>query len=42
MTMVDVPAAVHIGADELPFVDIGDGSTPAPIGTKPFSAIRRF
>ncbi|KZS63365.1 2,4'-dihydroxyacetophenone dioxygenase family protein [Mycobacterium ostraviense] len=26
MTMVDVPAAVHIGADELPFVDIGDGS----------------
>lgn len=26
MTMVDVPAAVHIGADELPFVDVGDGS----------------
>ena len=26
MTTVDVPAAVHIGADELPFVDIGDGS----------------
>lgn len=26
MTVVDVPAAVHIGADELPFVDIGDGS----------------
>lgn len=25
MTMVDIPA-VHIGADELPFVDIGDGS----------------
>jgi 2,4'-dihydroxyacetophenone dioxygenase len=26
MTQVDVPTAVHIGADELPFVDIGDGS----------------
>jgi 2,4'-dihydroxyacetophenone dioxygenase len=26
MTMVDIPGAVHIGADELPFVDIGDGS----------------
>ena len=26
MTTVDVPSAVHIGADELPFVDIGDGS----------------
>ncbi|QUR69137.1 2,4'-dihydroxyacetophenone dioxygenase family protein [Mycobacterium spongiae] len=26
MTIVDVPAAVHIGADELPFVDVGDGS----------------
>ncbi|MBX9640028.1 MAG: 2,4'-dihydroxyacetophenone dioxygenase family protein [Mycobacteriaceae bacterium] len=26
MTTVDLPAAVHIGADELPFVDIGDGS----------------
>jgi 2,4'-dihydroxyacetophenone dioxygenase len=26
MTTVDVPTAVHIGADELPFVDIGDGS----------------
>lgn len=24
--MVDVPAAIHVGADELPFVDIGDGS----------------
>ena len=26
MTTVDVPTAVHIGADELPFVDIGDGT----------------
>ena len=26
MTMVDIPGAVHIGAEELPFVDIGDGS----------------
>jgi len=26
MTTVDVPTAIHIGADELPFVDIGDGS----------------
>ena len=26
MTTVDVPTAVHIGADELRFVDIGDGS----------------
>ena len=26
MTTVDVPTAVHIGADELPFVDIGDGN----------------
>jgi quercetin dioxygenase-like cupin family protein len=26
MTMVDIPGAVHIGVDELPFVEIGDGS----------------
>ena len=26
MTTVDVPTAVHIGADELPFVDIGGGN----------------
>lgn len=26
MTMVDIPGAVHIGAAELPFVEIGDGS----------------
>lgn len=26
MTMVDIPAAMHVGADELPFVDVGDGS----------------
>jgi 2,4'-dihydroxyacetophenone dioxygenase len=26
VTTVDVPTAVHIGADELPLVDIGDGS----------------
>ena len=27
MTAIDIPTAIHIGADELPFVDIGDGST---------------
>ncbi len=27
MTMVDIPRALHRGEDELPFVDIGDGST---------------
>lgn len=26
MTMIDIPAAVHIGADDLPFVDVGGGS----------------
>ncbi|OBK75488.1 2,4'-dihydroxyacetophenone dioxygenase family protein [Mycobacterium sp. 1274761.0] len=26
MLTVDMPKAVHIGAEELPFVDIGDGS----------------
>jgi len=26
MTAIGIPSAVHIGADELPFVDIGDGS----------------
>ena len=26
MTTIAAPTAVHIGADELPFVDIGDGS----------------
>ena len=26
MTVTEIPTAVHIGADELPFVDIGDGS----------------
>ncbi len=26
MTMVDVPTAIHVGADELPLADIGDGS----------------
>ena len=26
MTVVDIPTAVHLGAAELPFVDIGDGS----------------
>lgn len=26
MTMLSVPESIHIGADELPFVDIGDGS----------------
>ncbi len=27
MTTFDIPGAVHIGADDLPFVEIGDGST---------------
>ncbi|MEJ5256054.1 MAG: 2,4'-dihydroxyacetophenone dioxygenase family protein [Acidimicrobiales bacterium] len=27
MTTVDIPRALHRGEDELPFVDIGDGST---------------
>src|SRR5919198_4351145 len=26
MTMPQAPTAIHIGADDLPFVDIGDGS----------------
>ncbi len=26
MTMVEIPSAVHIGCNDLPFVDIGDGS----------------
>jgi len=26
MTMTEIPTAVHIGADDLPWVDIGDGS----------------
>lgn len=26
MTAVDIPTAVHLGAADLPFVDIGDGS----------------
>lgn len=26
MTMTDIPLAMHRGPDELPFVDIGDGS----------------
>ena len=26
MTTIEIPGAVHIGATELPFVDIGDGS----------------
>lgn len=26
MTTFDIPGAVHIGADDLPFVEIGDGS----------------
>jgi quercetin dioxygenase-like cupin family protein len=30
-----VPSAVHIGADELPFVDIGDGSKLKVIQVKP-------
>lgn len=36
MTIVDpVPAAVHIGADELPFVEIGDGNKLKVIQVKP-------
>jgi 2,4'-dihydroxyacetophenone dioxygenase len=27
MTMVDIPRAIHRSEDDLPFVDIGDGST---------------
>ncbi|MBU3750251.1 MAG: cupin, partial [Mycobacterium sp.] len=27
MTAIDIPTAVHLGAADLPFVDIGDGST---------------
>jgi 2,4'-dihydroxyacetophenone dioxygenase len=34
MTMVDLPAAVHIGAGDLPFVDIGDGSVLKVIQVK--------
>lgn len=26
MTTVGIPSAIHLGADELPFADIGDGS----------------
>lgn len=26
MTTIEIPGAIHIGAEELPFVDIGDGS----------------
>lgn len=26
MTTIDIPSAVHIGADDLPFAEIGDGS----------------
>ncbi|KMO79640.1 cupin [Mycolicibacterium chubuense] len=26
MTMTDIPTAVHVGVDELPFVDLPDGS----------------
>jgi quercetin dioxygenase-like cupin family protein len=35
MTTIEVPTAVHIGADELPFVDIGDGSKLKVIQVKP-------
>ena len=31
----EVPTAVHIGADELPFVDIGDGSKLKVLQVKP-------
>jgi 2,4'-dihydroxyacetophenone dioxygenase len=31
----EVPTAVHIGADELPFVDIGDGSQLKVLQVKP-------
>lgn len=26
MTVIDIPHAIHLGSDELPFADIGDGS----------------
>jgi 2,4'-dihydroxyacetophenone dioxygenase len=34
MTMTEAPSAVHIGADDLPFVDIGDGSSLKVIQVK--------
>ena len=27
MDLTTIPAAFHVGTDELPFVDLGDGST---------------
>jgi len=35
MTQLEIPTAVHIGADELPFVDIGAGSKLKVIQVKP-------
>jgi quercetin dioxygenase-like cupin family protein len=35
MTIAEAPTAVHIGTDELPFVDIGDGSLLKVIHVKP-------
>ncbi len=35
MTHVETTTAVHIGADELPFVDIGDGNMLKVIQVKP-------
>ena len=41
MTTVDAPTAVHIGADELPFVDIGDGSKLKVIQVKEAEGLPR-
>jgi len=35
MTTVDIPTAVHLGAADLPFVDIGDGSKLKVIMVEP-------
>ena len=35
MTSVDIPTAVHLGAADLPFVDIGDGSQLKVIVVEP-------
>lgn len=35
MTSVDIPTAIHLGAEELPFVDIGDGSKLKVIMVEP-------
>jgi hypothetical protein len=41
-TTVDAPTAVHIGADELPFVGIGDGSKLKVIQVKEAEGLKRL